>query len=57
MDILISNLLSELIFDFGKWSNCKYANTLIRIFSVRPLPEVKKKSESRIEIRISILLF
>ena len=27
MDILISNLLSELIFDFGKWSNWKYANT------------------------------
>ena len=25
MDILISNLLSELIYDFGKWSNWKYA--------------------------------
>ena len=25
MDILISNLLSETIFDFGKWSNWKYA--------------------------------
>ena len=28
MDILISNLLSESILDFGKWSNWKYANTL-----------------------------
>ena len=27
MDILISNLLSESIFDFGKWSNGKYTNT------------------------------
>ena len=27
MDILISNLFLELIFDFGKWSNWKYANT------------------------------
>ena len=27
MDILISNLLSALIFDIGKWSNWKYANT------------------------------
>ena len=28
MDILISNLLLELILDFGKWSNGKYRNTL-----------------------------
>ena len=27
MDILIWNPLSESIFDFGKWSNWKYANT------------------------------
>jgi hypothetical protein len=41
MDILILNLLSKLIFDFGKWSNGKYANTRIRVFLVRRLPEVK----------------
>ena len=29
MDILISNLLSESILDFGKWSNGKYTNTHI----------------------------
>ena len=29
MDILISNLLSETILDFGKWSNGKYANARI----------------------------
>ena len=28
MDILISNLLSESILDFGKWSNGKYANEM-----------------------------
>ena len=27
MDILISNLLSESIFDFGKWSNGKYTKS------------------------------
>ena len=41
MDIFISNLLLELIFDFGKWSNWKYTNMRICIFSVWPLPEVK----------------
>ena len=40
MDILISNLLSESNLDFGKWSNGKYANTRICVFSVWPLPEV-----------------
>ena len=30
MDILFSNLLSESILDFGKWSNGKYAN--MRVF-------------------------
>ena len=34
MDILISNLLSESIFHFGKWSNGKYTNTHICVFSV-----------------------
>ena len=29
MDILISNLLSELIFDFGKWSNWKYTTLCV----------------------------
>ena len=41
MDILFSNLLLESIFDFRKWSNWKYANTRICVFSVWPLPEVK----------------
>ena len=27
MDILISNVLSESILDFGKWSNGKYTNS------------------------------
>ena len=41
MGILFSNLLSESIFNFGKWSNWKYANMRICVFSVWPLPEVK----------------
>ena len=40
MDILISNLLSKLIFDFGKWSNWKYTYTRIRVFSVTLATEV-----------------
>ena len=34
MDILISNLLSESILEFGKWSNGKYTNMCICVFSV-----------------------
>ena len=34
MDILISNLLSKSILDFGKWSNGKYTNMRICAFSV-----------------------
>ena len=41
MDVLISNLLSKSILDFGKWSNGKYANMRICVFSVWPLPGVK----------------
>ena len=48
MDILIANLLSELIFDFGKWSNWKYANTRICVVSVWPLPEVKNLFRNQI---------
>ena len=48
MDILISNLLSESIFDFGKWSNWKYANTGICIFSVWPHPKVKNWFQKQI---------
>ena len=41
MYILISNLLSELIFDFGKWSNWKYANRRRWYFlQKKPLSEV-----------------
>ena len=41
MGILFSNLLSESIFDFGKWSNLKYANMCICVLSIWPFPEVK----------------
>ena len=41
MDLLILNLLSKLILDFGKWSNWKYANTCLRVFTFWPLPEVQ----------------
>ena len=41
MGTLFSNLLSESIFDFRKWSNLKYANMHICVFSVLPLLEVK----------------
>ena len=34
MGILFSNLLSESILDFGKWSNWKYENMRICVFSV-----------------------
>ena len=57
MDILISNLLSELIFYFGKWST---ENPQIRVFAYFQLdhfPKLKINSESRFEIRMSILLF
>ena len=60
MDILISNLLSKSIFDFGKWSNWKYANTRICVFSVWPLPKVKHWFWKQIwneNVHISILNF
>ena len=41
MDILYSNLLSESILDFGKWSNWKYTNKRICVFSLGPLPKVQ----------------
>ena len=41
MDILISYLRSETILDFGKWSNWKYTNLRICVFSVWLLPEVE----------------
>ena len=59
MDILISNLLSESIFDVGKWSNWKYANTRICVFSVW-LPEVENWFRKQIcnkNVHISILNF
>ena len=60
MDIFISNLLSESIFDFGKWSNGKYTNTRICVFSVWPLPKVKNWFRKQIwneNVHISILNF
>ena len=41
MAFFISNLLSESIFDFGKWSNGKSAYTRICGFFVWPLPKVE----------------
>ena len=41
MGILFSNLFSEPIFVLGKWSNTKYGDTGICVFSVWPLHEVK----------------
>ena len=40
IDLLISNLLSISIMDIGKWSNWKYTQIHIRVFSVWPLPQV-----------------
>jgi hypothetical protein len=60
MDSLISNLLSESILDFGKWSNKKYANTRICLFSVWPLPRVKNSFRKQIwneNVHIFILNF
>ena len=60
MDIRISNLLSKSILDFGKWSNGKYANTCICVFSVWPLPEVQNWFRKQIwneNVNISILNF
>ena len=48
MDILISNLLSESILDFGKWLNRKYTNTRFCVFSVWSLPEVQNWFQKQI---------
>ena len=57
MDIIISNLLLESIFDFGKWSNWKYTNTLICVFQFDHFPKSKIDSESKFEMRMSLFLF
>ena len=60
MDILISNLVSESVLDFGKRSNWKYMYTRIRVFSVLPLPEVQNWLQKQIwneNVNISILNF
>ena len=57
MYILISNLLSESFFDLGKWST---ENMQIRIFEYVQFdhfPKTKIDSESRFEMKMSILLF
>ena len=41
MDILISNLLSESIFDFGKWSNCIFSLTTSRSQKLIPKADLK----------------
>ena len=60
MAILISNLLLESFFDLRKWSNEKYANTRICVFSIWPLPEVENWFRKPIwneNVHISILIF
>ena len=60
MDILISNRLSESILDFAKWSNWKYANTHIGVFSIWPLPKVQNWLQKQIwneNVHNSILNF
>ena len=45
---------------FGKWSNWKYANTRISVFSVWPLPKVENRFRKQIwneNVHISILNF
>ena len=58
MGLLFSNLfcLSELIFDFGKWSNWKYANKRICVF-VFVFVKSKTDFESRFEKKMPIFLF
>ena len=51
MDLLISKLLSKSILDFGKWSNWKYANTYLRIFSL-----TTSQSPKSFEMRRSIFI-
>ena len=55
---LVWNLLWESIFNFGKWSNGKYTNRCICVFSIWSLPEVKnlfRKQISNENCHISIL--
>ena len=57
MDILISNLLSESIFDIGKWSNWKLRKYVyMRNIQFDNFPKLKIDSESRFEMRMSIYI-
>ena len=56
MDHLISNLLSKLIFDNGKWSNWKYANTQSCVFSCLTTSQ-SQKLIPKADLRRSIFLF
>ena len=55
MDILISNLLSKSIFDFGKWSNWKYAYTRIRVFLNSTYRGRREGTEEVLEERVARL--
>ena len=57
MDILISNLLSEPILDFRKWSNGKYKTRVYMYFQFDHFPKLKIDSESRFEKRMPVFLF
>ena len=60
LGLLISKLLSKSILGLGKWSNWKYANTYLRIFTVWPLPEVQNwfwKQFWNEKVDISVVIF
>ena len=60
MDIFILNQLSELIFDFGSGQTENTENTRTHIFvyfQFDHFPKSKINSESRFEMKMSILLF
>ena len=58
MDILISNLLLESFFDFGKWSNWKLRNYAhLHNFQFDHCSKSKIDSKSRFEMRMFIFLF
>ena len=57
MDLLISNLLSESIFDFRMRSNGKYANTHIMYFQFDHFSKSKTDSKSRFEMMGRVFIF
>ena len=56
-DLFILNLLSNLIFNNGKWTNWKCSNTRICVILFDHFPKSKIDLKSRFERRKSIFLF